>query len=401
MESLKSHLGLRSMDMEGRSLGTERPSVSTGTGDGRPASGRFLSFLQSRTSEAAGGTARRTQASMEDDVAERIRGGRTDAADAGPQRPDAPERDQRGARETEGDARDVGRRPEQRSDSDRPRADRSNRAEQGNERGADGPELSSRERAIGWTDASDAHGSDETDAHEGEALAAPVLPPVQQNGPARTEAGHVAAATLHPTSVGSAVGGAFAPGAARGGAGGVAPAGAAQPGAAPTLRAESATQASRTQAAAPKPGAAAMERAEAILDQLRMRIRAGDREATIQLRPADLGRLQMHVRVDGGAISATIAAESAETLAVLEAHAPELRSWLARDDGQRVDLQLELLAPSDAEDHAAREQADQRRKGGRGGSAQRDADASLAAAPDALTRTLARHAADGGVDLVA
>ncbi|MEM9382044.1 MAG: flagellar hook-length control protein FliK, partial [Planctomycetota bacterium] len=182
-------------------------------------------------------------------------------------------------------------------------------------------------------------------------------------------------------------------------------AGAAQPGAAPTLRAESASQASRSQAAAPKPGAAAMERAEAILDQLRMRIRAGDREATIQLRPADLGRLQMHVRVDGGAISATIAAESPETLAVLEAHAPELRSWLARDDAQRVDLQLELLVAADAEEHAAheraQEQGDGRRDGRRRGSADRDPDAALAAAPDALARALAHRSAEGGVDLVA
>ncbi|MEM9378804.1 MAG: hypothetical protein AAGB93_02565, partial [Planctomycetota bacterium] len=146
--------------MEGRSLGTERPSVSTGAGDGRPGTGRFLSFLQSRTSEAAGGTARRTQASMEDDVAERIRGGRTDAADAGPQRPEDAVREPRDGRGADGASRGVERRAEPRGESGRPRAERAEgRADQGSERGAEGAGLSSRERSIGWTDASDAQGS--------------------------------------------------------------------------------------------------------------------------------------------------------------------------------------------------------------------------------------------------
>ena len=144
-----------------------------------------------------------------------------------------------------------------------------------------------------------------------------------------------------------------------------------------------------------------MDRADAILDQLRVRIRAGEREATIQLNPVELGRMRMHVRVDGGAISATIAAESAETLAVLVAHAPELRSWLARDGSQSVELEFELMTSDDADERSnfERSDAEDRPRGRRVGGQQRTETAS--AVPAALVESLASRSADGGVDLVA
>merc|ERR1739841_91729 len=94
---------------------------------------------------------------------------------------------------------------------------------------------------------------------------------------------------------------------------------------APTGRAAQAAAAARPRATSgPRPGAAQMERAEAILEQLKVQIRAGEKEARLQLRPQELGLLDMRIKVDGGVVMARLAAESAETLAVLESHAPEL-----------------------------------------------------------------------------
>ena len=104
-----------------------------------------------------------------------------------------------------------------------------------------------------------------------------------------------------------------------------------------------ATKPAAQASAAPRPGAAAMERAEAILEQLKVRIQTGGREARLQLRPVDLGRLDVRIRVDGGQVTASIAAESAETLSVLEAHAPELRAWLSKDGNESVELELYLM----------------------------------------------------------
>ncbi|MDB4453953.1 DUF4976 domain-containing protein, partial [bacterium] len=161
---------------------------------------------------------------------------------------------------------------------------------------------------------------------------------------------------------------------------------------APGTRVETAAGAPTNKAAPAKP-ASSMQRAEAILEQLKVRIQGGDREATINLNPVDLGRLRLHVKVDQGAVHASIAAESAETLAVLEAHAPELRAWLSRDGAESVELNLGLMTSAEADAQSRSEQGERgqhsgsRRDQGSGGGI------SLAS-PEALHRTwmpAARH----------
>ena len=94
------------MDMEGRSLGTERPPTSTSPGAGHhgasTAAGRFSEYLGSKTSEAASAT-RGAREEVEDDVAARIRDGRTDAADE-VRRREAAVRDDQQVRDDRADA---------------------------------------------------------------------------------------------------------------------------------------------------------------------------------------------------------------------------------------------------------------------------------------------------------
>ncbi len=68
------------------------------------------------------------------------------------------------------------------------------------------------------------------------------------------------------------------------------------------------------------------ERAERILDQVRLRIRPELSEATVELRPRELGRIAIQLSVREGRVRASVRAERAEALAVLEAHVPELRA---------------------------------------------------------------------------
>lgn len=145
-----------------------------------------------------------------------------------------------------------------------------------------------------------------------------------------------------------------------------------------------------------------MERAEAILEQLKVQIRAGEKEARLQLRPQELGLLDMRIKVDGGVVMARLAAESAETLAVLESHAPELRAWLSREGTERVELSFERLDPGagDGHDQAAAGDArgQERRERGRRSAAAPLAPAAGGDLAEALARTSTQTT---GVDLVA
>jgi hypothetical protein len=85
-----------------------------------------------------------------------------------------------------------------------------------------------------------------------------------------------------------------------------------------------------------------LELAEQVMRQLRARLQLGQREALIELRPSELGRIGVHLRFEDGALIATIRAERPETLAVLEAHAPELRAWLAQDGKEVREIDLGL-----------------------------------------------------------
>ena len=344
MESLKSQFGLRSMDMEGRSLGTERPSVSIGrtASESSEVRSRFTSLLAERT---RGGTRaiQGTSQAVEDDVASRIRDGRTDAAETGGEPRESvrdreadaasPERDENGPEGERG----------RREDPESRRSREDTAGDSKGDSGGDG-ELSSKERGNELTDASDAQGAESDDPSDAHAPTAPgqVLP----QAPPPPKGGIGAAAMNAPKAM--AQGG---PAAAFSAVGRVLPKGqfnavtgsqqakaAAAKGAAPT-------------SSAPRPGAAAMERAEAILEQLKVRIQSGGREARLQLRPVDLGRLDVHIKVDGGQVTASIAAESAETLSVLEAHAPELRAWLSKDGTETVELELYVMDDSAKEEH--------------------------------------------------
>lgn len=399
MEFLKSQLSLRSMDMEGRSLGTERSSVFPGaanrsSGPGA-AAGRFTSLLQSRTAEGTR-TTRQARESIEDDFAARIRDGRTDAAKETPRRASERSTSERpdGRKNVEGgrdQARAAGRQGRETGSKRRQGAV----AAPAGHRGSAG--ISSRERGLALTDASDAQGaSAEFDVTE-DAPLAPFLQQVVTPPPA----GPAVAARTGAAQVGRVIPAAAGNPALSAGA--KAAPQITNPTATPALRADAVGKAARVQQAAPKPGNTAMQRADAILDQLRVHIRAGDREAIIQLNPVELGRMRLHVKVNGSSVSATIAAESAETLALLEAHAPELRSWLARDGVETVELKLELLTSSDDDGRSNSERADTdgRSPRGRRGRATTAAAGQLGSAAESLVRSLASHSADGGVDLVA
>jgi hypothetical protein len=70
-------------------------------------------------------------------------------------------------------------------------------------------------------------------------------------------------------------------------------------------------------------------RASQVLQQLRMHLHPGLRSATVQLHPAELGRLAIRVSLEEGGVVARVAAESEEALAVLQRHVPELEAAFA------------------------------------------------------------------------
>lgn len=399
MEFPKSQLGLRSMDLEGRSLGTERPSVSTsGDADAAASRARFTSILRERAGEAAPGT-RELRETTIDEVSARIRDGRTDAAESEPDVRDRVRERDPGEDSADPDAEE---RREPREERRREREPRGRDERRGDDDPArdDGAELSSGERSVQLTDANDAralHGE-----HQGTGDGSDVFGGVP-SGPAITTSPLTAGVAAAPRAAQAAPVAAFAlgagPAAPRGGqsAPQIAPI-------APTGRTAGAASTARPQASpGPRPGAARMERATAILEQLKVQIRAGEREARLQLRPQELGLLEMRIKVDGGVVTAHLAAESAETLAVLESHAPELRAWLSREGTQRVELSFERF---DLDAGAGRDQAATRDARGQ---ERRERDRRSAAAPLAssaaggtLAETLAYAANQTtGVDLVA
>lgn len=405
MEFPKSQLGLRSMDMEGRSLGTERPSVSTSRNEGGAASSaRFTSILRARTSEGAPGT-QELRSSTIDDVSARIRDGRTDAAEVEPDVRDSVRERDPSEDAADPDAEDRGnerREPREERGREREREPR-RRPERGSDdgpSGREGEDLSSAERSIHLTDASDARGHSGEDRGDGAGDGSDVIGHVQFAAPIVQQpiaGGPAGAAQAAPVAIA-----AFAAGPAAGARGG--PASPQVAPIAPTGRASQAAAAARPEAAAgTRPGASQMERAEAILEQLKVQIKAGEKEARLQLRPQELGLLDMRIKVDGGVVTAALAAESAETLAVLEAHAPELRAWLSRDGAERVELSFERLdlgAGAGQDQSATKDtKGEGRRERGSRGSA---APLLSSAAGGALAQTLARTSTqDTGVDLVA
>lgn len=96
-------------------------------------------------------------------------------------------------------------------------------------------------------------------------------------------------------------------------------------------------------APSPEPGEAQeARRATQVLQQLRMHLHPGLRSATVQLNPAELGRLAIRVSVEEGGVVARVAAESEEALAVLQRHVPELEAAFADQGFEEMSFEFVL-----------------------------------------------------------
>jgi len=86
----------------------------------------------------------------------------------------------------------------------------------------------------------------------------------------------------------------------------------------------------------------ATEQAANLLRQVRLQLAPELRQATIQLEPAALGRLDIRIEVRRGRVRAELAVERRETLETLERHAPELRAALGSAGFENAELALSL-----------------------------------------------------------
>ncbi len=90
-----------------------------------------------------------------------------------------------------------------------------------------------------------------------------------------------------------------------------------------------------------------IERAERILEQVRVQIRPEMREAVVELRPRELGRIEIQLSVRNGKVRASVRAERPEALSVLQNHLPELRAMFESAGLEAHTLELGLgFAPN-------------------------------------------------------
>lgn len=134
-------------------------------------------------------------------------------------------------------------------------------------------------------------------------------------------------------------------------------------------------------------------RAESVLNQIRMRLGGDLRTATLALQPAELGRLKVLIKVEAGSVRAELRVESAEAMAALERHVPELRAMLSSDGLELADVSIGL-APEGEFDQAT-DNAFGREPGSDGSPNESEEVAEPSAS---LTRALADEA---GVDFLA
>ncbi|MEZ6014526.1 MAG: flagellar hook-length control protein FliK [Planctomycetota bacterium] len=360
--------------VEGRSSGTGRPSLPTAgdasTPDGAPS--RFAGWLE-RGLAAGASFGDKLERRVETQVASRIRtveqraerGGdaaeRRESASAGA---DRAERKEAPGRKPQADRSEGERASERSADRDDPTAtpDPTSAGAAEPPRREDTPRaLEGRARSLAATDAADAHGANgPSGAQSGSSSAAfDGLDAGASAAPAPAASAAQRASAAAPVFVAAPVVGAAA---------GQPVANEVAPGTS-TARAADARAATATdQAAAPHgPTTEDIELAESVMRQLRARIQMGAREAIIELRPSELGRIDVRLKMEDGVLSATIRAERPETLAVLEAHGPELRAYLAQNGTEVRELDLGLAEPGASfQRHAGQERGSQKQDSERG-----------------------------------
>ncbi|MDF1800992.1 MAG: flagellar hook-length control protein FliK, partial [Planctomycetota bacterium] len=140
----------------------------------------------------------------------------------------------------------------------------------------------------------------------------------------------------------------------------------------------------------------ALERESSILRQLRAHLAPGRREVSLNLNPAELGRMQLRLAVRGGRLTAHLKAESHEALAAIERQLPELSASLEAQGFEVQAFDLEL-----ADTGLAGEGFGDPRPGTQAAPAVPGllADA-LGDAARPATKTPSTSAADGGLDLL-
>jgi flagellar hook-length control protein FliK len=90
--------------------------------------------------------------------------------------------------------------------------------------------------------------------------------------------------------------------------------------------------------------AASNERAARVLEQVRFFVQPGMRHATLELTPANLGRIDVDISVDRGELAAHLRVDAIDTYEALQRHMPELRASLERAGLDVTQLELSFGA---------------------------------------------------------
>lgn len=136
-----------------------------------------------------------------------------------------------------------------------------------------------------------------------------------------------------------------------------------------------------------------LEQAREILDQVKVKISAGMQRATIELAPANLGRIGIKLEMRDNALVAVIRADKPEALAALEENLPELKAMLEESGITPGEFDLGLGLDKDSSDETPED---------------RNIIPSVAAhagetdtQPQLRSNALAQAMARGGIDLIA
>lgn len=108
------------------------------------------------------------------------------------------------------------------------------------------------------------------------------------------------------------------------------------------LRTGSAKAAKSAGAASGVASAAMLERAAEILRQIKLHASPGVQRLTLELEPAELGRLSVQLALRAGKVTAIVRAESAATIEALRQHEGELQSMFAGRGIQADSVRFEL-----------------------------------------------------------